>query len=105
MEVGDCVGDIYINMSDMEKAIKNISSALGTEGLMSKITELDGHIDSISKAWEDETYKQYLRVMEKRKNELKELVSVLTEHKLVMEYINNTYKLALKSNIELSKTI
>lgn len=99
------MSSIYINMSDMEKVIRNYESVLSKEGLLSKIDELDRYIDTISKAWEDETHKQYLQVMEKRKKELKELVDVLTEHKLVMEYINNTYKLALKINLELSKTI
>lgn len=97
--------DIYINMSDMDKAIKKVDFALSGDGLMSNIIELDSHIEIISKAWEDETYKEYIQVINKRKKELIELKNVLDEYKLVMEYINNTYKLALKSNIELSKTI
>ncbi|MBR3833405.1 MAG: hypothetical protein IKJ73_03725 [Lachnospiraceae bacterium] len=105
MEVGDFVASIYINMSDMSKAISNITNAVGRTGLMANTNELDGCIELVAKAWEDEGHKGHLEAIEKRKDELKQLTEMLTEYKLVMEYINNTYKLAVKSNLELSKSI
>ncbi len=95
------MASIYINLSDMSKAISNINVAVGKTGLMVKSNELEECVNIISRAWEDECHKGYLHAIEIRKDELKRITEVLTEYKLVMEYINNTYKLALKKNLEL----